>query len=349
MELSHSPFLYVLKAGLWGFLPEAPFPSGLADSDWGALLKQARAHAVDALISDGAGLLPEELRPPFQILAPLAMEVDSIESGNQRVNAVLKMMAAFWKKEGVAAVLLKGQGMARLYAKPEHRTPGDIDWYFPGKENFERALALVKTKGIVPEIDGDGDFHYNVNGVVVEHHKRWCDVSSPFKQGCVAKIEREFGYSRGPDYTVPAPLTNLIQLNAHILKHVLVMGVGWRQLCDLALATKHYCGQYSMEEYKKAVNELGLMRWSRLLYGVLAKYLGTDCAWMPVAPLANRDVVRLADLIMRCGNFGRESGKKMMGSYVSSAFLFCRYVPGEVFLRPLMLAWNRFGQLFRRK
>ena len=93
MELSHSPFLYLLKAGLWGILPEDPVPAGLADSYWAALLEQARAHAVDALISDGAGLLPEAMKPTFQQLAPLAMAVDCIESGNQRVNAVLKKMA----------------------------------------------------------------------------------------------------------------------------------------------------------------------------------------------------------------------------------------------------------------
>ena len=348
MELLHSPFLYVLKAGLWGVLPEDPVPSGLADSDWAALLKQARAHAVDALISDGAGLLPEEMRPPFQQLAPLAMAVDSIESGNQRVDAVLNIMAAFWKKKGVTAVLMKGQGLARMYAKPEHRTPGDIDWYFPGLENFKKALVLVKAKGIVPEIDGDGDYHYSVNGVVVEHHKRWCDVSSPFKQGYVAQIEKEFGYSRELDYTVPAPLTNLIQLNNHILKHVLVMGVGWRQLCDLALATKYYCGQYSAQEFSQAMSMLGLKRWSRLLYGVLAKYLGMDCALMPVKPSVSKDVDRLAELIMNSGNFGRESGKRMMGSYVSSALLLSRYVPGEVLWRPFLLAFNRICQLFRR-
>jgi len=185
--------------------------------------------------------------------------------------------------------------------------------------------------------------------VVVEHHKRWCDISSPFRQGCVAVIEKESGYSRGPEYTVPAPLTNLIQLNVHILKHVLVMGVGWRQLCDLALASRHYCGLYSFEEYQQAIDKLGLMHWSMLLYGVLAKYLGMDCDCMPVTPLEGRDVDRLASMIMGSGNFGRESGKGMLGSYAASAFLMSRYAPGEVFWRPVLLAYNRFGQIFRRK
>ena len=68
----------------------------------------------------------------------------------------------------------KGQGLAAMYPNPLHRTPGDIDWYLPGIENFSKALALVKSKGLAPEIDGDGDYHYSVNGVVVEHHRRWC-------------------------------------------------------------------------------------------------------------------------------------------------------------------------------
>lgn len=349
MELQHSPFLYLLKAGLWGSLPEAPVATGLSDADWAALFAQARAHAVDALVSDGAGLLPEGQRPPFQQLAPLTVAVDAIERGNDRVDAVLKSMAAFWEKEGVIAVLLKGQGLAGMYAKPEHRTPGDIDWYFPGKENFLKALALVNDRGVAVEIDGDGDYHYTINGVVVEHHKEWCNISSPFKRGIVSALEKEYGYSQGSEFFLLTPLTNLIQLNVHILKHVLVMGVGWRQLCDLALATKHYCGQYSKEEYVRAISRLGLMRWTRLLYGVLAKYLGSDCAWMPVNPLESRDTDRLAELIMRCGNFGRDSGKKMVGSFLSASLLMFRYVPGEVLWRPIMLAWNRLCQLFRRK
>ena len=349
MELCNSPFLYVLRAGLWGVLPDSPISSNLTETDWASLLNQARAHAVDALVSDGAGLLPAEQRPPFKQIASLAIAVDIIERGNQKVNAVLRSMASFWDREGINAVLLKGQGLAGLYNNPEHRTPGDIDWYFPGEENFQRALALIKTKGIVPEIDGDGDYHYSVNGVVVEHHKKWCDVSSLLKNRRVFFIEQEYGFCKNSNYSTLAPLTNLIQLNTHILKHILVKGVGWRQLCDLALATKLYFGQYSYEEYKQEVKRLGLMRWTRLLYGVVVKYLGTDYAFLPVAPIIGRDTDRLAELIMSRGNFGRESGKSMLGSYASSALLLLRYAPGEVFWRPLLLFWNRSKQFLKRK
>ena len=69
----------MLKAGLWGFLPEAPVPVKLSDAEWTILLSQARAHAVEALVSDGVGLLPEGLKPTFRQLAPLAVAVDSIE------------------------------------------------------------------------------------------------------------------------------------------------------------------------------------------------------------------------------------------------------------------------------
>ena len=349
MELRHSPFLRVLRLGLWNLPLEETAWEPLSEADWTVILDYARAHRVQALIADGAGLVPESSRPSLQQIASLAGATYAIEQGNKKVDAVLRQMSAFWNGGGVKAVLLKGQGLAGMYPHPEHRTPGDIDWYLPGKENFGKALALVQSKGFSPEIDGDGDYHYCVNGVVVEHHKIWCDISSPFKKGRVFAIERQYGYAQGQGYTLPSVLTNLIQLNVHILKHVLVMGVGWRQLCDLALATRHYSGQYSQEEFKQAVKSLGLTRWTRLLYGVLTKYLGLEQALSPVVPFTGRDADRLASLIMRCGNFGRESGKRMFGSYLSASLLLCRYVPGEVLWRPLMLAWNRTGQLMKRK
>ena len=347
MELCNSPFLIILRVGIWGTLSGGSNP--VSNTEWQNLLKQAKGHAVQALIADGAGLLEKEQRPSLQQIASLSVAVDAIERANERVNAVVKSMAAFWEKEGVVAVLLKGQGMAGIYPNTLHRTPGDIDWYFPGKENFSKALALARAKGFALEIDGDGDYHYSVNSVVVEHHQNWCDLSSPFKQSHIAEIEKQFNYTYGTEYNTLSPLTNLIQLNVHILKHILVMGVGWRQLCDLALATRHYQGQYSKEDYCQAIRKLGLTLWTKLLYGVLAKYLGTDCAWMPVAPKFGRDTDKLAELIMNCGNFGRESGRRFLGSYVSASLLLIRYVPGEVLWRPLRLGWNRFSQLFKRK
>lgn len=346
MELRAEPFFYVLKAGLWGEVP-ASSPR-LSQSDWASILDRASAHSVLALIAEGSNLLPIENKPSLLQIAELVAAEQVAEKGNKQVNAVLEQMAAFWQKEGVDVVLLKGQGLAGMYFNPLHRTPGDIDWYFSENENFRKALALVQAKGLCPRVDGDGDYHYSVNGVIIEHHKKWCDLSSPFKQGRISKIEKRYGFTQIKGYRFPSALTNLIQLNVHILKHLLIMGVGWRQLCDLAIATRHYCGQYSIDEYNIAVKSLGLMKWSRLLYGVLEKYLGTDCAWIPVIPKTGRDVDRLARMILDCGNFGRKSGVRMLGSYAKSAVLLIRYSPSEVLWRPVMLAFNRLCQIFRR-
>lgn len=347
MELRAEPFFYVLKAGLWREKPTSSFT--LSQSDWAVILDRARAHSVLALVADGSNLLPRENKPSLLQIAELVTAEQVAEKSNKQINAVLEQMAAFWQKEGIDAILLKGQGLAGIYPNPLHRTPGDIDWYFPGNENFRKALALMQAKGLCPRIDGDGDYHYSVNGVIIEHHKRWCDISSPLKQGRVSDIEKKYGFTQVKGYRFPSALTNLIQLNVHILKHLLVMGIGWRQLCDLALATRHFCGQYDPQEYRQMVSSLGLMKWSKLLYGVLAEYLGVDQAYIPLNPSNGKDVDRLAKLIMDGGNFGRESGKRMLESYTTAASFLCRYVPGEVLWRPLELARNRFGQLFRRK
>ena len=346
MELQNSPFLRVLRAGLWNLPLEDSGSMPLSETDWTEILSLARAHSVQALIADGTGLVPEASKPSLQQIASLAISTDAVEKGNSKVESVLKQMSACWKSNGVEAVLLKGQGLAGMYAIPQHRTPGDIDWYFPGKENYSKALSIVQSRGFIPEYDSDGDCHYIVNGVVVEHHRRWCDLSSPLKEKCVASVEKEFGYSQGQDYNTLAPLTNLVQLNCHILKHLLVMGIGWRQLCDLAIASRHYVGLYSQEEYRLVISDLGLTKWTKLLYGVLAKYLGVDSSSLPVEPLEVKDVDQMAGYIMGCGNFGKESGKGMLTSYMTSVKLLSRYTFVEVFWRPFMLAWNRFGRCF---
>ena len=48
---------------------------------------------------------------------------------------------------------------------------------------------------------------------LIEHHKKWCDISSPFKQGRISEIEKKYGFTQVKGYRFPSALTNLIQLN----------------------------------------------------------------------------------------------------------------------------------------
>lgn len=348
MELTDSPFLILVRAGLWNIRPTEGEAEVFREADWQFLLAQANAHAVIALVADGMQLLPEEFLPSETLRARISSYVSFTEKANLKVNKVLDVMSAFWKKSGVTAVVLKGQGIAKMYPMPLHRTPGDIDWYFPGKAGFGKANALARSRGASLELDGDSDYHYLVGGVVVEHHSRWCDLFAPSRQKKAVALEAEYGYDSAGDFTVLSPTIQLLQLNAHILKHALIKGMGWRQLCDLARAYSCLQGAYDREQFSVAAKSLGLYRWARLLAGVLVKYLGLAREDLSVEPCSGRDIDRLASIVERSGNFGRSSGKGMFLSWLSTAGLFLRYAPGEFIWRPLSLTLNRTEQLLKK-
>ena len=58
MELQNSPFLKVLRAGIWNLPLEESADEPLSESDWSDIFTLAKAHSVQALIADGAGLVP---------------------------------------------------------------------------------------------------------------------------------------------------------------------------------------------------------------------------------------------------------------------------------------------------
>ena len=147
MELCNSPFFRILRAGLWNAPLTEQETAGLGEQELVYVTQLARAHAVCAVVADGSAAMSELL----------ADYVDRTEKGNRLVDRVAEVMARFWEARGIKAVLLKGQGIAAMYPNPLHRTPGDIDWYFPGEANFRQALKLAESRGAVTEEDGEAD------------------------------------------------------------------------------------------------------------------------------------------------------------------------------------------------
>ena len=92
--------------------------------------------------------------------------------------------------------------------------------------------------------------------------------------------------------------------NLHILKHVMVGGIGLRQLCDLAMAYRHFDGQYDPASLTGKLREAGLGKWNGLLNAFLVQVIGCEY-------IDKDDKVPAADLewlvraVLDDGNFGR--------------------------------------------
>ena len=305
-------FLKMLRNALWNRPIEGW--KKLSPEQWKELVALAKAHTLAGTLSDALNSLPEDCDAPSEVLEPWLVEVQRTEEAYALHSKIVGMQRRTWEERGLKALLLKGLDSAAMYSVPEHRTCGDIDWYFGSAEDWKTANEIAAGNGCKLEMDSDGDVHYTLSGVVVEHHRRWNDASSARARRVIDALSPE------------TPEAQLVMRNVHILKHAMVGGIGLRQLCDLAMAYRHFDGQYDPASLTGKLREAGLGKWNGLLNAFLAQVIGCEY-------IDKDDKVPAADLewlvraVLDDGNFGRrrQSGGKpqsgaltLMGSAISS-------------------------------
>lgn len=300
----------LLRAGLWGNMPEDLSVFPLSGKSWHEVLLLARRQTVVGIVYEGMCRLPHRLMPPEGILFRWLAEVNAIEQRNRRMNAALAGLYAFFGEHGLRPVVQKGQGVALFYENPSARDCGDIDFYFPAPSAGKQAEALVREAGKHIEKEADGSFHYTWDGVEVEHHSALFDLGNPFARGRLKELEVKEGFRPAPlasagdfSITVPAPLPNLLLLNTHILKHALGWGIGLRQLCDMARAYHALHGEVDGNELHRLCGALGIGKWSNMLHAFLTGYMGLPPSALPFGD-AGESPLPLLDIVTYGGNFG---------------------------------------------
>ena len=123
MKKSQIQFLELLRAGLWGV---APYPNHFKpdSTDWRAVLRIAKEQTMVVVVTDGIELLPKELWPSKEAMMKLAMMRLKTEQAHRLLNSTLAQIINALEAEGVHSVLLKGQGIAQNYRRPESRACG---------------------------------------------------------------------------------------------------------------------------------------------------------------------------------------------------------------------------------
>ncbi|MCQ2142573.1 MAG: nucleotidyltransferase family protein [Bacteroidales bacterium] len=289
----------------------------LTDGEWLELYRTSRSQACQAVIFDSAS----RYDMPVKIREAWSKEVASIERRNARIRKVTEVQSAAWEKRGITAVELKGQAVAALYPRPEHRVCGDIDWWFPIEEDWEKAIAAAHENKCETTIDSDGDVHYALAGVVVEYHKKGFRENTP--EGRIAFLCR------------------------HIAKHAMVFGVGMRQVCDYALTIRKYDSTYDRAKVASFCKDMKLNRFLPILNRAVEILFAagiTDQKDVSIDDMA-KDFI---DLVMVDGNFGHDKKHMFIGFFMRLRF-FLRCAPGAFFGRWSALITGRIKRWFITK
>ena len=346
----HAALLALLRAGVWERDVDELSLFPLRAENWTEVFYLARRQTVTGIVFHGLNYLPEDLLPPAALLARWVAVVDAIERKNREMDAAVAGLHAMFGAQGLEPVLLKGQGVAVLYPNPLLRECGDIDFYFPRKEEGEAALSCVREKGGRVEKMPDGSSSYLYKGIEVEQHERMFDLRNPSLKRRLEALEAESGWCRTAlpsvdvEVAVPSPSLNLLLLDTHILKHALGWGIGLRQLCDMAMACRKWCGEVDAVSMKRVFRSMGLDRWNRLLSAFLVDSLGMPSGCFPFSEERDASSRPLLDIVWKGGNFGLYAeGRNVSGRpawmrklHTSRSFLHnvgfsYRYAPKEAF------------------
>ena len=234
----------------------------IKSDNWDEVYNLANQQGLLAVVLDGIEKLPDDKRPPKEILLNWIGEV--LQSYEQRYEAYQKALgslAGYYSKKGLKIMLIKGYACGINWPNPKHRPCGDIDVWMFGKQ--EEADSLVrKEKGIKVDTSHHHHTTFEWNGFLVENHYDFVNTKDLKTSKSMEKIFKELGRDDshwievdGERVYVPSPDLHALFLIRHLALHFASVSVNLRQLIDWAFFVEKHTSeinwQWLIETLKK--------------------------------------------------------------------------------------------------
>lgn len=305
-------FFALLRLGL-GMEGQAPSEFSLTPEEWAMLYEMATRQSVLGVAYAGIQRLPKDAQPPMELAFQWASEAETICGHNRLVNGVAARLTELFAAEGRRSAILKGPANARLYPDPGMRQCGDIDiWVEGGRAEIE---SLLLKKGMlhvpdssVPRPESSHHFHLPepIDGVEVEVHFRPSSGNqNPFSNARLQKFlesELENPVQTDAGFWSPSVRFALVMQLAHIQRHFLTSGIGFRQLVDYLVLLR--CSSAADRDFVRSrLRCFGLNRTAGALMWVLQYRLGLPASQLLGKPHRGRGL-RMVAQAFAGGNFG---------------------------------------------
>ena len=296
-------FFALLRAGLWE--KEVRLLS-FDDKDLPELLRLAREQSVVGPVFAGMERLRKanaDLDLDQDRVMQWIFEVEALERKNKAMNLFIAELVERMHKADIYAILVKGQGIAQYYERPQWRSYGDVD-LFLSDDDYEKAKRLLVPLAVKVEPEGVYNKHL---GIVVPDSLREQTATARAKtwvvelHGCLysglsSKIDRELddiyrdSFERGRvrswmNGSVQVPLlsaeNDAFYVFTHILQHFYKGGIGLRQICDWCRLLFCYRGKLDLQVLGSRIKRAGLMSEWRAFGAFAVEHLGMEAAAVP--------------------------------------------------------------------
>ncbi len=352
-------FFQLLRIGLWGegkLMQISP----ITVEDWNTIRKYAVNHTVEGIIYDSFAFLEEHQLPPQSLRLKWAVRMDQIERHNEKMNQVIAEQFVLFSDNGIRPILQKGQGVASYYRIPNHRISGDIDWCFEA-DGYKEARNFLKKNHPTFQDTVGFSLDYDWKGIHIEHHKRRFDFRNPLIIRYLNKLltayqaRKQTVLIHDTPIRLLAPELQLLQVNIHILKHLVTYGISLRQFCDSARMYYSLISRIDSEALRQMYKTTGMLKWTHLLPQLLVNYIGLPANALPFPIAKDTRLDWMLDEVWYSGNFGFhderfENAKKSRFFYRPESEKrlwqnfrrYIKYAPQEAIAFPIMQAYSKY-------
>jgi len=269
--------------------------------DWNALEELAARQGLSAVVVDGVGKLPEDMRPPKPVLLQWIGEtLHGFEYRYEQYRKAIAGLAAFYNKHGFRMMLLKGYACSLDWPRPDHRPCGDIDIWLFGKQAAADAALSSKFKDQRSKFKVDRSHHHHTvfdwGGFTVENHYDFISTLHHRSHIAYERILKELGKDdshfvvlNGDTSTgsaakvyLPSPDLHALFLLKHAMLHFVGTELTFRQVLDWAFFVKRHGKEVDWEMVVGVLEEHGMMPMFNILNAICVEDLGFDPSLFPM-------------------------------------------------------------------
>lgn len=330
-------FFALVRAGLWEKEVRL-LPYG--EVDYAEVMRLAQEQAVVGLVAAGLEHVTDVKEPQVWALQ-FAGQTIQLEQRNKAMNQFIADLIAKMREADIHTLLVKGQGIAQCYERPQWRASGDVDLLL-SVENFEKAksLLLPLSSGNKPECNYSKELGYYIDSWSVELHGTQRTGLSSRVDAEIDAVQRDLFYggkvrswnNGGTTVFLPAADEDVFIVFTHFVKHFYKEGgVTVRQVCDWCRLLYTYRDSLDYKLLERRAKRAGLISEWKAFGKLVVDYLGMPMEAMPLYSKDerwSRKAVKVVDFILKGGEWHKIEDTYRVGLIFPVSTL--KFLPGII-------------------
>lgn len=330
-------FFDLIKAGLW---EKDARLSAYSNLNYTEVYRLAEEQAVVGLVALGLEHVPDVKIPKEEVLQFVGYALQ-IEQQNKAMNEFIAGIIDRMRKDGIYALLLKGQEIGQCYEKPLWRACGDVD-LFLSDDNYEKARAVLMP--LAASIEEEDSYIKHIGMIIgsfeVELHGNLRGGFSSRADRMLDEVRNDTFYSGnvrswnngGTQIFLLSAENDVVFVFTHILHHFFRGGIGLRQICDWCRLLWTFRDKMNIKLIESRIRKGGLMSEWKAFAALAVDYLGMPEEAIPLYDSSKRwskKGEKILKRVLLTGNFGHnlDDGYRKNESFmVRKSKAFGRYL-----------------------